>query len=96
MPFALERLGVFVLAENVFLKLHIGAKEVLEPRHHSLAVLQHLIGDVIRVNVDANRSNNAELFSFDRDRCAFGDSLQDRGYDALLSQSLPDRLQISS
>ena len=35
MAFALQRVRVFVLAQNIFIELHFGAKEVLEPRFDS-------------------------------------------------------------
>jgi hypothetical protein len=39
MAFALQRLGVFVLAQNIFIELHVYAKKVLEPRFNSLSIL---------------------------------------------------------
>ena len=71
MPLALLRLCVFVLAQNIFIELHVGSKEVLEPSFDPLSILKHFLGHVIRVDVDANRANDSELRSFDRDRGAF-------------------------
>ena len=71
MPLALLRLYVFVLAQDIFIELHLGAQEVLEPSFDPLSILQHLLGDVISVNVDANRANDSEFLSFNRDRGAF-------------------------
>src|SRR6266481_9926815 len=71
MPLALLRLCVFVLAQNIFVELHLGAKEVLEPSFDPLSILQHFLRDVIGVNVDANRADDSEFLSFDRNRRAF-------------------------
>jgi hypothetical protein len=70
MAFAFERLGVFVLAENVFVELHVGAKKIPEPRFDSLPILQHFLGDEIRIDVDTDRAHDSEFFSFDWDRRA--------------------------
>src|SRR6266436_7155284 len=69
--FALQCLGVFVLAQNILVELHVGAKKVLEPRFDALPIFQHLFGDVISVDIDADRANDSEFLSLDRDRCAF-------------------------
>src|SRR5947208_16759149 len=71
MTLALERLRIFVLAQNIFVELHLGAKEVLEPSFDPLSILQHFLRDVISVNVDANRADDSEFFSLDRNRRAF-------------------------
>jgi hypothetical protein len=39
MALALERLRVFVLAQDIFIELHVGAKEVLEPSFDALSIL---------------------------------------------------------
>src|SRR5437763_14915657 len=70
MTLALERLRIFVLAQNIFFELHLGPKEVLEPSFDPLSILQHFLGDVISVNVDANRADDSEFLSFDRNRRA--------------------------
>src|SRR6184192_2520034 len=70
-PFALQCLGVFVLAQNIFVELDVGAKKVLEPRFDALPIFQHLFGDVISVDIDADRAYDSEFLSLDRDRCAF-------------------------
>jgi hypothetical protein len=75
MTLALERLRVFVLAQDIFIELHLGAKEVLEPRFDPLSILQHFLGDVVGINVYANRANDSEFLSFDGNRCSLaGDS----------------------
>ncbi len=43
----------------------------MEPRFDSLPVFQHLLADVIGVDIDADRANNSEFLSFDRDGRAF-------------------------
>jgi hypothetical protein len=70
-PLPLLRLCVFVLAQNIFIELHVGSKKILEPRLDALSILKHFLGDVIRVDVYANRANDSEFLSFDRDRGAF-------------------------
>ena len=71
MPLALLRLCVFVLAQNIFVELHLGAKKVLEPCLDPLSILKHFLGHVIRVDVDTNRADDSEFLSFNRDRGAF-------------------------
>ena len=71
MAFAFERLGVFVLAQNIFIELHVGAQKVLEPRFDALPIFQHLFSDVISVDVDSDRAYDSEFLSLDGDRCAF-------------------------
>ena len=70
-PLALLRLCVFVLAQNIFIELHVGSKKVLEPRLDSLSILQHFLADVIGIDINTNRADDSEFFSFDRDRGAF-------------------------
>ena len=70
-PLALLRLCVFVLAQNIFIELHVGSKKVLKPSFDPLSILKHFLGDVISVDVDANRANDSEFLSFDRNRGAF-------------------------
>ena len=70
-PLALERIRIFVLAQNIFVEVHLGTKEVLEPSFDPLSILQHFLRDVISVNVDANRADDSEFLSFDRNRRAF-------------------------
>ena len=70
-PLPLLRLCVFVLAQNIFVELHVGVQKVLEPGFDPLSILKHFLGDVIRVDVYANRANDSEFLSFDRDRGAF-------------------------
>ena len=77
MALALLRLCVFVLAQNIFVELHLGAQEVLEPSFDPLPILQHFLRDVISINVDANRAHDSEFLSFDRDRGAFEFSCAD-------------------
>src|SRR5260370_21707724 len=69
--FALQRLRVYVLAQNVLVELRVGEKKVSKPRFDSLLVSQHVLGDVIGVDVDANRANDSKFLSFDWDRRAF-------------------------
>ena len=71
MTLALERIRIFVLAQNIFVELHLGTKEVLEPRFDTLSILQHFLGHVIRIDVYTNRTDDSEFLSFDRDRGAF-------------------------
>jgi hypothetical protein len=70
-PFPFLRLHVLVFAQNVFIKLHVRAKKVLEPRFDSLPILQHFLGDVVSVDVDADCTHNSEFLSLDGDRRAF-------------------------
>ena len=70
-PLALLGLCVFVLAQNIFIELHVSAQKVLEPRFDALSIFQHFLGDVISIDVYANRTYNSEFFSFDWDRGAF-------------------------
>src|SRR5437016_11434375 len=46
-------------------------KKILEPRFNTLSVAQYPLGDVISVDVDADRANDSKFLSFDWDRCAF-------------------------
>src|ERR1051326_8576242 len=71
MPLALSRLGVLVLAKNIFIELHVRSAKVCEPHFDSLAIFQHLLGDVVRVDIDADCAHDAEFLSFNRDRRAF-------------------------
>jgi hypothetical protein len=43
----------------------------LEPSFDPLSILKHFLGHVIRVDVYANRANDSEFLSFDRNRRAF-------------------------
>jgi hypothetical protein len=70
-PFPFLRLRVLVFAQNVFIKLHVRAKKVLEPRFDALSIFQDFFSDVISIDIYANRTYNSEFFSFDRDRGAF-------------------------
>jgi hypothetical protein len=38
-PLALLRLCVFVLAQNIFIELHVGSQEILKPRLDTLSIL---------------------------------------------------------
>ena len=71
MPLALLRLCVFVFAQNILIELHVGAQKVLEPRFDALLIFQHFVADVIGVDVNADRANDSEFLSFDRDSGAF-------------------------
>ena len=69
--YPVERLAVFVLAKNIFLELHIGAKKVLEPRFDALSIFQHFLGDVITVDIDADRAHDPKFLALDWDCRAF-------------------------
>ena len=49
----------------------------MEPRFDSLSIFQHFFGDIISVDIDADRTNDSKFFSFDWDRCAFEFSRSD-------------------
>ena len=71
MSFSFESFRVFVLAQDILIELHVGAKKVLEPRFDSLSIFQDFLADVIRVDVDADRADDSEFLSLNRDRRAF-------------------------
>src|ERR1700757_348068 len=71
MALALQRLRVFVLAQDILIELHVGPKEILEPCLNSLSISEHFLGDIIGVDVDTDRANDSKLFSFNWDRRAF-------------------------
>src|SRR5262249_1023890 len=64
-------LCIFVLAQNIFIELHVGSKKILKPCFDALSILQHFFGDVISIDVDANRPDDSEFLSFDGDCGAF-------------------------
>src|SRR5262249_33379857 len=67
----------FVLAQNIFVELDIGPQKVLKPSFDSLLIFKHFFGEVISIDVNANRANDAEFLPFDRDRRAFEFSCAD-------------------
>ena len=69
LPF--ERLGVLVLAQNIFVELHVGPEKILEPGLDPLPIFQDFFGDVVRVNIDADPADDPEILAFDWDRRAF-------------------------
>jgi hypothetical protein len=71
MAFAFKRLSVFVFAKDVLVELHIGAKKVLEPGFDALLIFQDFFGDVIRVDINADRTNDSELLSLNGNGRAF-------------------------
>ena len=67
---ALQRLGVFVLAQDIFLELHVRPEKVLEPGFDPLSIFQHFLCDVVRVDVDADRADDSKVLALDRNGCA--------------------------
>ena len=67
MALAFERLGIFVFAQNIFIQLHVAAKEILKPGFDPLSILQHFLGDVVRIDVDADPANYSEILAFNGD-----------------------------
>jgi hypothetical protein len=65
----LLRLGVFVLAQNISIQLHVGAEKILEPGLDPLSIFQNLFGDVIGVDVDAGAPTIPKSL-LNRNRCA--------------------------
>jgi hypothetical protein len=62
-PLAFLSLGVFVATENVFVELHVGAAEGLEEIAHLLDVVHHFFGEIIRVHIYADGSDDAVLIT---------------------------------
>ena len=71
MAFALQRLGVFVLAQNILVQLHVGTAKVCEPVLDALPIFQDFLGDIVRIYVDADRADDPKFLSLNRNRCAF-------------------------
>ena len=71
MPLALLCLCVFVLAQNIFIELHVCSKKIFKPRLDALSILEHFFRDVIGVDVNANGANDSEFFSLNRNGGAF-------------------------
>jgi len=64
-------LCIFVLAQNIFIELHVGSKKILKPCFDALSILQHFFGDVISIDVDANRTDDSKFLPLNRNRSAF-------------------------
>ena len=67
MALPLLRLGIFVLAQNIFVELHVGAKKILKPRFDPLSIFQDFVRDVISVDVDTDAADDSKVFAFNRD-----------------------------
>src|SRR5438552_15018870 len=70
MPLAFHRLGVLILTQDVFIQLHVGSAEIFEPCFDPLFTLHHFFGEIICIDVDANRADNAEVLSQNRNGSA--------------------------
>lgn len=71
MALAFQSLLIFVAAEDVFIKLHVGAAKGLKEIPHLLRVVHHFLGEVIRIDVEADGADDAVFLPDDRDRGAF-------------------------
>lgn len=56
-------LGIVILAQNVFVQLHIGTAEIPEPCCNPLFALHHFFSEVIGIDVDANCADDAEFLA---------------------------------
>src|SRR3981081_2790537 len=69
-PLALQGFGVLVLAQNIFIELHVGAAKVLKEAFDALLAAHYLIGQIIYIEVDADRADDSKFRPEDRDRGA--------------------------
>src|SRR6476659_7796982 len=65
MALALERLCVFIATENVLVELHVGAAKGLEEVCYFLGAAKDFFREIVGVNIDADGSDHAILFSND-------------------------------
>ena len=65
MALAFQRLCVFIAAENVLVELHVGAAKGLEEICYFLGAAKDFFREIVGVNVDADGSDHAILFSND-------------------------------
>src|SRR5260370_18695669 len=49
--FALQRLRVFVLAQNIFVELHVRAAKIFEERFDALFTAHHVVRQIIYIDV---------------------------------------------
>src|SRR6266481_6535159 len=67
---AFHGLGVLILTQDVLVELPVNSAEILEPCFDPFFALHHLVGEIVCIDVDANRSDNAEILSHNRDGSA--------------------------
>ena len=65
MALAFQRLGVFIAAENVLVELHVGTTKGLEKVCYFLGAAKDFFREIVGVNIDADGSDHAILFSND-------------------------------
>jgi hypothetical protein len=63
---AFQGLGVLVLAQDIFIDLHIDAAEVFKPRFNLFRTLHYFGGQIIDVDVDADRADDSEFLPYNR------------------------------
>src|SRR5579862_1360709 len=65
------RLRVLVAAQNVFVELHVSPAIISEEVGEALGRRQHLVMDVVDIDIDADCADDTELLPNDRNRRAF-------------------------
>ncbi len=75
--FAFQGFCVFVFAQNIFVELHFGAAEILEERFDAFLALYHFVGEIVYIDIDADRAHDAEFLVINRDGRAFEFSRSD-------------------
>ena len=67
MALAFLGLGEFILAQNIFAQLHVGPANIFEERFDVLLVLHYVIGQIVYIDIDADRADDSELLPINRD-----------------------------
>src|ERR1043166_1963814 len=65
--FALQRLGIFILAQNILFELHIGPAKILEESLDTPPAAHHFLSQIICIDVDTDRAHHAEFRPVNRD-----------------------------
>ena len=74
---AFHGLGVLILTQDVLVELPVNSAEILEPCFDPFFALHHLVGEIVCIDVDANRADNTEFFPHNWDGGAFEFSAPD-------------------
>jgi len=67
MALAFERLRVFVFAQNIFVELHLRSTKVLEKRLDTFLAPHYFVGQIIDIDIDADRTHDPEFLARNRD-----------------------------
>src|SRR5438874_10386149 len=67
---AFHGLGVLILTQDVLVELPVNSAEILEPCFDPFFTLHHLVSEIVCIDVDANRPDDAEILSQNRNGSA--------------------------